>query len=306
MNTITESIYKLVAVNDAAVYLLSPPLITKTCGLKQWRHIFECMIAGKTMTSEEIVKPFVNDPCLYYHQLQNIDTSLTNRVYVELIEQDWRVAGINPSIGIQLIDECMVYVYYGQIYKLIERFTSIDDFIKNYNEIVDPNNNAPQVGTEVLNIIKELNKQVNKPYEKYFSNIHCFGCNQSGVCLKNNTIIITENNNIKHVKGTCSTCGRLVMGFVSNDFQTTQLIDVKWNQENPIGIVNPIQINNNTVTLVSLKNLEELKQKGLKIGSTVTIKLVNHCVPYIDQIVTTKGQEIVKPMLKSTRSGKKY
>jgi len=83
---------------------------------------------------------------------------------------------------------------------------------------------------------------------------------------------------------------------------TTKLLDVEWNvgrsgRVTPTALLEPIDIGGVTVKRATLNNMDDIKRKGVKIGSRVFVRRSNDVIPEIMGVAEEKedAQEIVAP-----------
>lgn len=82
---------------------------------------------------------------------------------------------------------------------------------------------------------------------------------------------------------------------------TTTLLGVEWNvgrtgRVNPKAIVEPVELAGVEVKRATLNNIDDIKKKGVKIGSTVFIRRSNDVIPEIMGVTDeTEGEEIIPP-----------
>lgn len=151
MSVITDSLKILVAVNDSAIYYKFNPLITKNVTVSQWTIIFASIITkNPSITAKELVSSFIHDPKLYEHELSNIDNSKENNFYCQLVQADYRAAGIDL---IKLDDGDIIGDMHILIYKL-NNHMRINDFLKEYLSLVDPDSNIPTLKQKVIEVVE--------------------------------------------------------------------------------------------------------------------------------------------------------
>ncbi len=79
-----------------------------------------------------------------------------------------------------------------------------------------------------------------------------------------------------------------------NPSATSKLISVIWSsgkkQITPIGLINPVEINGITIRKVNLHNLNIIKQKNIKIGSTILIERAGDVIPDVRNVIPVEGE----------------
>lgn len=70
----------------------------------------------------------------------------------------------------------------------------------------------------------------------------------------------------------------------------TTLLDIEWNMAGslvqPVGILQPVELNETTVSRVSLGNTSIMKEKGVYIGCECVIKKSGEIIPYLERVVS--------------------
>jgi DNA ligase (NAD+) len=77
---------------------------------------------------------------------------------------------------------------------------------------------------------------------------------------------------------------------------TTKLIDVEWNvgrtgKITPTAILEPVELAGVTVKRATLNNMDDIRRKGVKIGSLVFVRRSNDVIPEIMGVAETSSQE---------------
>lgn len=69
----------------------------------------------------------------------------------------------------------------------------------------------------------------------------------------------------------------------------TKLLDIEWNMAGnymqPVGILEPVELNETTVSRVSLGNTSIMKEKGVYVGCECIVKKSGEIIPYLERVV---------------------
>lgn len=81
-----------------------------------------------------------------------------------------------------------------------------------------------------------------------------------------------------------------------NPSAISKLISVTWSsgkrQITPIGLIEPVEINGITIRKVNLHNLNIIKQKNIKIGSTILIERAGDVIPDVRNVIPIEGENV--------------
>ncbi|MHC1684507.1 MAG: NAD-dependent DNA ligase LigA [Clostridiaceae bacterium] len=86
---------------------------------------------------------------------------------------------------------------------------------------------------------------------------------------------------------------------------TTKLLDVEWNvgrsgRVSPTALLDPVELGGVTVKRATLNNMDDIRRKGVKVGSTVLVRRSNDVIPEIMGVVTDNTEtteDIIVPEL---------
>lgn len=83
------------------------------------------------------------------------------------------------------------------------------------------------------------------------------------------------------------------------EIHTTVLRSVEWQlgkeRLTPVAVVDPVEIDDTTITKASLANINIIRQLGLKIGATVEIQKANEIIPQITAVIIPGKKDIEIP-----------
>lgn len=131
------------------------------------------------------------------------------------------------------------------------------------------------IKTSSFEVIAKFRDKINNSRQKEID----YNCD--GVVVKEN---ITNWEDLKRKTPTTQTAIKFAL-----DTAISKIIDIEWSMSGtyltPVAIIEPVELNETTVSRASLANLNKIVELGAEIGSIVKLSKHGEIIPHIDEVI---------------------